>query len=94
MFLSKSQRLKKSWKEIIEIVKESYLYDYFDLTLSYRKWTFFRKDVIETENTFSDYQKYGQEEIIKRKVITKFNIENFPTKEEFYNPFKIDFIFN
>jgi hypothetical protein len=83
--------LYKSGQEIVELVKDQY--DYFILPLSYRKGTFFKKEKVEITNPFEDFKKYHQEEFVERTQITKFNIDNFPSEENYLQEFGIDQLF-
>lgn len=89
MFLSKKDRLYKSWNEIIELIKNDY--SYYDLPLSYRKWTFFIKEEKLIENPLKKYYKWQTiEPFITRKKVKIINIDNFPLINEFKEKFWIN----
>lgn len=82
MFLSKKDRLYKCWMDVVKLTKDKL--DYFSLPLSYRKWTFFKKDTVEKDNPMNEWEK------ILRTEVKRINVENFP-KENFTEYFNIIF---
>lgn len=81
VFLPKSERVHKSWREIIKEVKDKCKFDYFSLPLSARKWTFYRK-VLEMKEFEFNWKTWE----VERNVVKRVNLNNFPeTKEDFEN---------